>query len=256
MKRIFALMLCAVLILALLPACSSPEADTTLVPSDPAGQPSAAQTADPTQEPSLALPSEEPTAEPSLSAEPTEEPSLSVEPTAEPTPSPTAKPTPAPTAEPTPAPTPEPTPEPTPDPTPAPAAGVDLNAFYEDIIFADDNFNATMAVEGEFLDYYYPGLADIATKQQVIYTPMITAVVCEIALVEVADSADVEAVKAIFQNRIDYQVGTDDVPGGAWYPMSIEGWRNSSRIVSNGNYVMLIAYEGCDSIVASFNALF
>lgn len=55
---------------------------------------------------------------------------------------------------------------------------------------------------------------------------MISALVCEIALVEVTDSADVDTVKAIFQARIDSQVGTDDAPGGAWYPASIETWKD------------------------------
>lgn len=85
---------------------------------------------------------------------------------------------------------------------------------------------------------------------------MISAVACEIALVEVQNAADVETVKAIFQARIDYQVGTDDAPGGAWYPATIEGWRSGSRIVSNGNFVMLIVWNDCDQIVEDFNALF
>jgi len=44
--------------------------------------------------------------------------------------------------------------------------------------------------------------------------------------------------------------------GGAWYPGPTEMWENSSRIVSNGDYVMLIAHEKCDDIVNEFNALF
>ena len=78
----------------------------------------------------------------------------------------------------------------------------------------------------------------------------------EIALVEVESADDVQAVKDIFQARIDYQVGDETNPGGAWYPASIEGWKNNSRIVSNGNYVMLVAADGADDIVSAFNALF
>ena len=91
----------------------------------------------------------------------------------------------------------------------------------------------------------------INTKQLVIYQPMMGAVVCEIALAEVADAADVAAVKAIFQARIDAQVA-----GGAWYPESIRGWQENSRIVTNGNYVMMIAWQFCEDAVADFNALF
>lgn len=86
---------------------------------------------------------------------------------------------------------------------------------------------------------------------------MISAVACEIALVEVANAADVETVKAIFQARIDYQT-IDNGSGnpGAWYPATVEEWQNNSRIVSNGNFVMLIVWNDCDQIVEDFNALF
>lgn len=129
--------------------------------------------------------------------------------------------------------------------------------FYAELFNKYDGFNATMAVEGDYLTNYYPGLSKIATKQQAIYTTMMSAAVCEIALVEVKTSADVQKVKDIFQARVDYQVGTDDAPGGAWYPASIEGWKTGSRIVSKGNYVMLIAFpDGADQIVADFNREF
>ena len=65
-----------------------------------------------------------------------------------------------------------------------------------------------------------------------------------------------EAVKAIFQARIDYMTGADGGMPGAWYPGPTEMWLNSSRIVSNGNYVMLVVNESCDAIVNDFNALF
>lgn len=245
--------------------------------------------AEPTPEPSPALPSEEPSPEPSAetSAEPSEEPSAepSMEPSEEPSadpagsPAPTAKPSPTSVPMPTPSPAPAPTPVPVPTPSPAPAPtpelppdpertppptdlapdaanGADLAAFYESVASGDENFGANMALTGEYLDQLYPGLTGIAAKQTFIYEPMISSVVCEIALVEVENSADVEAVKAIFQARIDAQVGDDDNPGLAWYPASIEGWQNDSRIVSNGNCVMLIAYDKCDDIVSAFNELF
>ena len=114
-----------------------------------------------------------------------------------------------------------------------------------------------MQQEGEALEAFYPGLSAIKTKQCGVYTAMISAAVGELALVEVENSKDVQAVKDIFQARINYQVGDDQNPGGAWYPDSIEGWKNGSRIVSNGNYVMLVALnEGADAAVDSFNALF
>ena len=133
------------------------------------------------------------------------------------------------------------------------ASAVDLKQFVFDL--ADkhgENFAANAdVVEFGMHNDLYPGIGDIATNQLVIYQPMMGAVVCEIALAEVADAADVDAVKAIFQARIDAQVD-----GGAWYPESIEGWKNNSRIVTNGNCVMMIAWQFCDDAVAAFNGLF
>ena len=78
----------------------------------------------------------------------------------------------------------------------------------------------------------------------------------EFGLVQVKDSADVARVKAIFQARINHMVGDGNGPGGAWYPAAMDSWENNSRVVSNGNYVMMVVHENCDAIVAQFNALF
>ncbi len=135
--------------------------------------------------------------------------------------------------------------------------GVDLAAFAESLLSASQtDWPAMMPLEGESLDAFYAGLGDIAVNQCSVYTAMISAAVGEIALVEVQNADDVQKVKDIFQARVSYQVGDDQNPGGAWYPDSIEGWKNDSRIVSNGNFVMLVAFEGADSVVGAFNALF
>lgn len=131
---------------------------------------------------------------------------------------------------------------------------VDLNAFYTELTTKyGENFPATMNVAetDEMLEMVFPGLKDIETKQLLAYQPMMGAVVCEIVLVEVADAKDVESVKTILQNRIQTQVD-----GGAWYPESIEGWKNNSEVVVNGNYLMMIAYSERTDVVAAFNALF
>lgn len=133
---------------------------------------------------------------------------------------------------------------------------VDLTAFYESLPGSVENWPSMIAMSQESVDAFYPGLSDISTKQCSVYMAMISANVGEIALVQVENAGDVQKVKDIFQARIDYQVGDETNPGGAWYPATIEGWKNDSRIVSNGNYVMLIAVEGADSVVDSFNALF
>ena len=249
MKRLIPLVLALILGLSLLSGCGNPGADTTLIPSDPPDETASLPPADGTEEPTLSLPTEEPTAEPT--PEPTEAPATST-----PEAKPTAKPTPAPTPKPTPRPTPEPTPAPTPEPTPEPPAGVDLAAFYEDVTSMHEFGGFLELADSTLLDGYYAGLSSIPTEQCLVYVCQFSMNNGEFGLVQVKDSADVARVKAIFQARIDYMVGDGNGPGGAQYPMAMHQWENNSRIVSNGNYVMMIVHENCDDIVEAFNALF
>ena len=139
------------------------------------------------------------------------------------------------------------TPE-TPEP-PAPAQ-VDLSAFYT-TESGKYEFGMVTLADAELAANVYPGLFDIATEQCLPYINMMTMNTSEIVLVQVTNSSDVDKVKAILQSRIDAQV-----EGGAWYPSAIDAWQNNSRIVSNGNYIMMVVHESCDSIVSDFNALF
>ena len=131
----------------------------------------------------------------------------------------------------------------------------DLAEFYESLLEAGE-WPAMMALEDETLDAFYPGRADLSLKQCLVNTAAMSAAVGEIALVEVEDSGDVQTVEEIFQARIDYQVGDEENPGGAWYPMTIEGWQTNSHIVSNGNYVMLAVGEQAEDAVQRFHELF
>ena len=260
MKRILALSLSAAMLLAMLCACSDSGSKETLIPSDPVEESEAAESAalpTPTVEPSEE-PSEEPSAEPT--EEPSQEPSKAPEvkpipttPTPKPTPTPAPKPTPTPAPTPTPEPTPAPTP--TPEPTPAPAGKVDLAAFYSSVT-SQHEFGFLELASTELMDGFYPGLSAIAAEQRLVYITQMSMNNGEFGLVQVKNSADVAAVKAVFQARIDYMVGDGNGPGGAWYPGPTEQWKNNSRVVSNGNYVMMVVHENCDDIVAAFNALF
>ena len=139
----------------------------------------------------------------------------------------------------------------TPETPSAPEASqVDLSAFYTTESGKYEFGMATLA-DAELAANVYPGLFDIATEQCLPYINMMTMNTSEIVLVEVTNSSDVDKVKEILQSRIDAQV-----EGGACYPSAIEAWQNNSRIVSNGNYVMMVVHESCDSIVDDFNALF
>ena len=147
-------------------------------------------------------------------------------------------------------PTPEVKPEEKPE-EPAPAK-VDLAAFFQTIFTDPANAPALIPMEADALDAFYAGLTAIQTSQRVAYMPMMTAVPCEIVMVECANAADVEAVKTIFQSRIDTQVNDHFN-----YPMVIEAWEKEAKVVSNGNFVALFVVSGMtDEVVSSFNALF
>ena len=110
------------------------------------------------------------------------------------------------------------------------AEQVDLTAFYE-TLFTGDDAPMMMEADADMLDTIYPGLTDIPR-------------------VENAD--DVSKVEDILRARISYQV--DDL--GAWYPATIESWKNNSEVVSVGNYVALFVADNKDAMVESFRALF
>lgn len=102
-----------------------------------------------------------------------------------------------------------------------------------------------------------PACPPIQTQQLAVYMCMMNpSPNGDVVLVQVKDSKDVDAVKAILQARIQYMVGDGNGPGGAWYPEPTEMWENNSRIVTHGNYVMMVADFECDNIVNAFNALF
>ena len=137
-----------------------------------------------------------------------------------------------------------------PEEKPSESPSVDLSAFYTDMT-GKYEFGSLQQFTGDILESYYPGMGAVSTKQCLIMGTMITMNNGEFCLVEVSDSKDVDTVKGIFQARIDGMVN-----GGAWYPGPTEQWTNNSRVVSNGNYVMMVVHENCDDIVDAFNALF
>lgn len=128
----------------------------------------------------------------------------------------------------------------------------DLETFYEESLLVDERADGLSMerLTDEYMDAFYPGLSEIECKQNVIYTPLISAVANEVAMVEVANDDDVEKVKVIFQNRIGSQIN-----GGAFYPATVEVWENNAEIVVRDNYVCLFVGESKDDMVAAFNAL-
>ena len=141
--------------------------------------------------------------------------------------------------------------EPTTEPS---TSSVDLAAFYETIItsVSEENRPFMMELDAETAEMIYPGMGAITTNQKVLYMPGMSAVACEISMVECANAADVETVKTIFQTRINTQI-----EGGAWYPETIEGWKNNSKIVVKDNFVCLFVIpEGMMDAASEFEKLF
>ena len=128
---------------------------------------------------------------------------------------------------------------------------VDLEAFYASVSAAYDFPSSMQLADAAVQDMYYPGLTNITTEQCLVYANMMSMNMGELVLVQVADSADVDPVKAILQTRIDNMIN-----GGAWYPEPTRIWSECSQVVSNGNYVMMVVGESYASVVSDFNALF
>lgn len=136
------------------------------------------------------------------------------------------------------------------------AKSVDLAGFYSTITGKYD-MSRLEPVDATVQETFYPELMQVNTDQRLVYMcAMSPAPIGDLVLVEVADAKDVDTVKNLLQARIGYMVGDGTRPGGAWYPEPTDMWENESRVVSNGNYVMLVVCEDCDSIVSDFNALF
>jgi len=136
-----------------------------------------------------------------------------------------------------------------------PAKNVDLSAFYSTIT-GKYEFGFLELADDTILGQLYSGMSGVGLEQNQVYYCAVSMNNGEIAMVQVKDSKDVDTVKAAFQARIDYMVGDGNGPGGAQYPMAMDQWENNSRIVANGNYVMMVVHENCDDIVKEFKALF
>jgi len=129
-------------------------------------------------------------------------------------------------------------------------ADVALDSFYAGLAEEyewDDGY--MVDIEGEMLESYYPGIGELATKQAVLKMPMMSAVVNELAFVQCETEKDADKAEEIFQARIDYQVGDETNPGGAWYPESIEDWKKA-QVIRKGTYVAMIASAAYQSEIA------
>lgn len=127
---------------------------------------------------------------------------------------------------------------------------VDLSAFSQ-TTQENYQFGFLSLLDHDLTEQLYPGLTAISTNQSVVNGCMMTNNMGELVLVEVKDSKDVESVKSILNARIKAMAD-----GGAYYPAATEMWSQNGKVVSNGNYVMMVVHENHSDIVSSFNALF
>lgn len=126
----------------------------------------------------------------------------------------------------------------------------DLQAFY-DSTFVGEDMPMMGVMDKEALDAFYAGLTALELKQCIVAMPMISAVAAEVALVEVADAADLAKVEEIFEARIAYQI-----EAGAFYPPTVEAWEKNAEIITHGNTMMMICLNPKDEVVKAFNELF
>lgn len=124
-----------------------------------------------------------------------------------------------------------------------PEPGTPLSTFYEAILAAQpEDAEALILFEesnSDLIGSFYPGLENVALNQQAFYMPPIVTHPCEIVLVEVKDTADVQTVADLFQARID--MGAKDTT----YPESAAGWQRYAQVQQSGTFVcMIVLPEG------------
>lgn len=117
---------------------------------------------------------------------------------------------------------------------------VSLNDFFSTLQGSYEGLDSMMALDGELLDTYYPGLSSIAAVEEVlVQETMMTMANMAVGLVKLSDDAtsdDVVAVQNALQTRINTQAD-----GGAWYPASCETWKQGI-ITSASNVVGMFVY--------------
>lgn len=136
-----------------------------------------------------------------------------------------------------------------------PAAPASLSDFFSTLQGQYEGLGMMMALDGELLENYYPGLSGIAAVEEVlIQETAITTANVAVGLVRLSDGAsldDILSVQAVFQSRINTQAD-----GGAWYPASCETWKNGV-ITSVSNYVGMFVYpDGAHGMANLFTDTF
>lgn len=135
--------------------------------------------------------------------------------------------------------------------TEAPAELPDLETLYNQgmDVLAQYGDNAPILFPEFSLDYlneFYPGIAEIPMKQFYAGVAPVTNAPFEVILVEVENAGDVQTLIDIFQDRAD--IASQDTT----YPDNAAAWANQCKITSRGNYVFLAVMMGSIEIPAEF----
>ena len=139
-----------------------------------------------------------------------------------------------------------PTEAPTAAPTEPPVEQLDLEALYNQgmEVLAQMGSDAPVLFPELNIDYlncFYPGIADVEMKQFYAGVAPVTNAPFEIILVEVANEADVQTVLDLFHARADLASGDTS------YPENAEAWMNNCKITSRGCYVFLaVLMDPCE----------
>ena len=124
----------------------------------------------------------------------------------------------------------------------APAPGTEVSTFYQAIMDAQPEGAEELIMFEEsnpdLIASFYPGLDGVELNQQVFYMPPIATYPCEIVIVEVKNSDDVQKVVDIFQARIE--LGSDDT----CYPENAAGWKIYAQVQQSGNFVCMVVLPG------------
>ena len=116
---------------------------------------------------------------------------------------------------------------------------VSFDAVYQGILDAQKDSGQEEPIffpeEGaDAIESLYPGLSALNPSRVQLYLPPVTGYACEILLVEVTEG-DVDAAKAILQDRIDSGAGDTG------YPENAVLWQNNAQVQVQGNCLCMIA---------------
>ncbi len=131
----------------------------------------------------------------------------------------------------------------------APEGSVDLEAFFDSVTMGHDCNLGWM--DDLYLKDHIAGVVSLPAYQRAFYCPAMTGVAQEMLLVQLQNAEDVQTLTDTLNEYVQNMIN-----GGADYPSTMEQWEKNARVVSNGNYVMLIVHADSDAIVEEFNALF